>query len=228
MSEKTVGIRNTKEGLVLALNDNQDIGSICVQMEQKLLAAGDFFKGALLNIKYRGRDLTENEEKQLLEVLTKASGAKAINLTRAPERKQEASAVEKSKSTRMRIKRQAFFTGINEGPTKFCRGTVRSGSLLQYNGNVVVIGDVNPGGEVRAAGNVIVMGTLRGVVHAGCDGNKASVIAALCLQPTQLRIADVISRAPDTRRKSSESAPEISYVQDGLIIIEKFLQQHKG
>lgn len=228
MSEETVNIKNTKEGLVLALNDNQDLESICAQLEQKLLAAGDFFKGALLNIKYRGRELTENEEKQLHEILMKSSGAKAINLSRAPQRKQEASSAEKGRSTRMRIKRQAFFSGINEGPTKFFRGTVRSGGLLQYNGNVVVIGDVNPGGEVRASGNVIVMGTLRGVVHAGCDGNKASVIAALCLQPTQLRIADVISRAPDIRRKSGESAPEISYVQEGLIIIEKLLQQHKG
>ncbi|MBC7106160.1 MAG: septum site-determining protein MinC, partial [Firmicutes bacterium] len=73
--------------------------------------------------------------------------------------------------------------------TILVRRTLRSGQRLCYNGNVVILGDVNPGAEVVAAGNVIVMGVLRGVVHAGANGNEEAVVLAFRLRPTQLRIA---------------------------------------
>ena len=75
--------------------------------------------------------------------------------------------------------------------------TLRSGQSVRYDGNVVVMGDVNPGAEVAATGNVIVMGALRGVVHAGAGGNENAVVMAFRLQPTQLRIANHITRPPD-------------------------------
>ena len=69
------------------------------------------------------------------------------------------------------------------------RRTLRSGFSLQHSGHVVVIGDVNPGAEIIAGGDVIVWGRLRGMVHAGAEGNEDAVVCALDLSPTQLRIA---------------------------------------
>lgn len=79
-----------------------------------------------------------------------------------------------------------------------------------------------------ATGNVIVMGSLRGMVHAGADGNKEAVVAALNLQPTQLRIADVITRSPDTKEARQALIPELATVKDDLVYIERFLPQYKG
>jgi septum site-determining protein MinC len=120
-----------------------------------------------------------------------------------------------------------YYKGIEEGITRFHQGTVRSGQLVSFEGNIVVIGDVNPGAVIEATGNVIVMGNLRGIVHAGADGNKDAIIAALNLQPTQLRIADIITRPPDEKENRNTMIPEMAFVKDDMVYIERFLPQYK-
>jgi septum site-determining protein MinC len=71
--------------------------------------------------------------------------------------------------------------------------TLRSGTRIEFPGHVVVLGDVNAGAEIVAEGNVIVWGRVRGMIHAGCKGDRKAVICALDLSATQLRIADEIS-----------------------------------
>lgn len=112
---------------------------------------------------------------------------------------------------------------MEEGITKFYRGTVRSGQLVNFDGNLVVVGDVNPGGEIIATGNVVIMGSLRGIVHAGANGNKEAIVVALNLQPTQLRIADVITRAPDEKDTGGQFTPELAYIKDDIVYIERYL-----
>lgn len=99
--------------------------------------------------------------------------------------------------------------------------TLRSGQSIRYNGNVVVLGDVNPGAEVTASGNVIVMGALRGVVHAGASGDENAVVMAFRLRPTQLRIANHITRPPDDDEVDTDF-PEMARIKDGLVTIEAF------
>ncbi|MGB9792985.1 MAG: septum site-determining protein MinC [Thermacetogeniaceae bacterium] len=100
--------------------------------------------------------------------------------------------------------------------------TIRSGQRIFYPGNVVVLGDVNPGGEIIAGGNIIVMGTFRGIAHAGALGEEKAVVAALRLEPSQLRIAGYITRAPDGDFSAPQRQPEIARVQDGIVIIEQY------
>ena len=99
--------------------------------------------------------------------------------------------------------------------------TLRSGQSVRYSGNVVILGDVNPGAEVTATGNIIVMGALRGVVHAGANGDETAVVMALSLNPTQLRIANHITRPPDNETVEL-ALPEIARIKDGVVTIEAF------
>lgn len=99
--------------------------------------------------------------------------------------------------------------------------TLRSGQSVRYSGNVVILGDVNPGAEVTATGNIIVMGALRGVVHAGANGDETAVVMAFRLNPTQLRIANHITRPPDNEKVEIE-LPEIARIKDGVVTIEAF------
>lgn len=111
---------------------------------------------------------------------------------------------------------------VNKEPRSIVvQRTLRSGQSVCFNGNVVVLGDVNPGAEITAAGDVIVMGVLRGVVHAGATGDPNAVVIAFRLQPTQLRIADYIARPPDEDCDNPER-PEIGLVRDGALTIETF------
>ncbi|MEQ9667726.1 septum site-determining protein MinC [Coleofasciculus sp. G2-EDA-02] len=88
--------------------------------------------------------------------------------------------------------------------------TVRSGVEIRHPGTIVILGDLNPGGTVIAAGDIFIWGRLRGVAHAGADGNRSCRIMALKMEPTQLRIADAVARAPET--PPIEFYPEVAYV----------------
>ena len=95
--------------------------------------------------------------------------------------------------------------------------TLRSGFSIHFPGHVVVIGDVNPGAEIIAGGNIIVWGRLRGMVHAGAEGNNNAIVCALDLMPTQLRIANQISMSPKERKKA---LPEIVRLLNGEVVAE--------
>jgi septum site-determining protein MinC len=110
---------------------------------------------------------------------------------------------------------------VSEEQTILVQRTIRSGQQVFHPGNVVILGDVNPGGEVVAGGNIIVMGVFRGVAHAGAMGDKRAIVAALRLEPSQLRIAGYITRAPEGDF-SILKQPEIARVQEGIVIIEQY------
>ena len=110
-----------------------------------------------------------------------------------------------------------------EEKTLLVQKTVRSGQCIRFSGNVVVLGDVNPGAEIAAEGHVAVFGCLRGLVHAGAAGNKEAVIIAFALEPTQLRIADHITRPPDGGKWQASSFPEIAHIQNNVVVIDRYL-----
>ncbi|MDD2420808.1 MAG: septum site-determining protein MinC [Heliobacteriaceae bacterium] len=111
--------------------------------------------------------------------------------------------------------------------TLLIQRTLRSGQAVRYPGNVVILGDVNPGAEVVAGGNIIVMGCFRGVAHAGALGRQDSVIVAFRLRPTQLRIANHITRPPDDDDPMPDH-PEIARIRDGVVTIERYLFGNKS
>ncbi|MBW4657798.1 MAG: septum site-determining protein MinC [Drouetiella hepatica Uher 2000/2452] len=98
----------------------------------------------------------------------------------------------------------------------YIQSTVRSGVEIRHPGTVVVLGDVNPGGSIVAEGDVLVWGTLRGLAQAGSAGNGLCLIMALRLEPTQIRIADFVARAPEA---PAQYQPEVAYVSEGGIRI---------
>jgi septum site-determining protein MinC len=93
------------------------------------------------------------------------------------------------------------------------QGTLRSGDHLQVEGSVLLLGDVNPGARISAAGDVRVWGRLRGVAHAGCQGNRQARIVALQLRPLQLRIAEAVARGP-------EDLPPLGYAEQALLVAD--------
>ncbi len=80
--------------------------------------------------------------------------------------------------------------------THFHQGTVRSGEYLESHGDLLILGDVNPGAKVSAEGNITIWGRLLGIAHAGSKGNSKAKISALQLSPVQLRIAKKVARGP--------------------------------
>lgn len=110
-----------------------------------------------------------------------------------------------------RPEEQKQFADISDDTALFINKTIRSGRRIEYPGNVVVFGDVNPGAEVVAEGSVIVWGRVRGMIHAGAKGDRKAFICALDLSATQLRIADEASAA---LKPQKDPKPEIASIND--------------
>lgn len=114
---------------------------------------------------------------------------------------------------------------IMEMSTKSYKQTVRSGQVINYDGNVVVIGDCHPGSEIIATGDITVWGVLGGIAHAGAKGNKKARIRALNLNAIQLRIAQYYARRPDSINimyagKTNTFTPEEARIlKDNIVIL---------
>lgn len=113
---------------------------------------------------------------------------------------------------------------LSEGSTLMVRKNLRSGQTIFHEGTVIILGDVNPGAEVIASGHIFVLGHLRGIAHAGAQGDRKAIVFASRLQPTQLRIANLITRAPD-EEVLLPSEPEIAQIKNDIVVIEKYPQK---
>ena len=181
MGEDGIVIKGNKEGLNIVINMSKyrNFEDMLRLLLEKMSKGKRFYKGSNLKITIDLKLINENEIIKLKDSLINEYLISECIFSDLSEKE---------------IK---YFTGIYEGRTKFIRRTIRSGQCIDYSGNIVIIGDVNPGAEVNASGNVIVIGNLKGNVHAGIGGNDKALIAAFSLQPEIIRIAELVSRSPD-------------------------------
>lgn len=109
-----------------------------------------------------------------------------------------------------------------EERARIIRQTLRSGQREEFlEGDLVVLGDVNPGAEIVALKDIIVLGSLRGIAHAGVLGDTSAVIIALNLAPTQLRIGNIVSRSPGEEMRR-ETVMEIARVEGESVVVEEY------
>ncbi|MBU5592738.1 septum site-determining protein MinC [Clostridium sp. MSJ-4] len=205
MNADNIVIKGNKEGLNAIINmDNfKDFDDMLDSLIEKLSKGKKFYKGCTLKITTDIRFINEKQVKRLKDVLFEEVLIKDCIL----EDKEE--------------KVNKTFSGVYEGRTKFIRKTIRGGQTIKYQGNIVIIGDVNHGAEVHAGGNVVVLGSLKGQVKAGVSGNERAIIAAFNLQPEILQIASILTRAPEDSVKPEY--PEVARIKDGSIIVEPYL-----
>jgi len=205
-------IKGNREGINATINMNrfacfEDMLQLLIK---KLSKGKHFYKGTTLILKLDLKSLSKKNVQTLRETLLNEIELKDIILEDINQDFDKGNE-----------KESKMLSGVYEGRTKFIRKTVRSGQSINYQGNIVIIGDVNSGSEVYAAGNVIVLGRIRGKVHAGINGNTKAVIAAFLLQPEILKIANVIAMSPDDIEKPRY--PELAKIKDGTIIVEPYL-----
>ncbi|HIL88042.1 MAG TPA: hypothetical protein EYM25_04890 [Deltaproteobacteria bacterium] len=110
--------------------------------------------------------------------------------------------------------------GLNTDSGLMVRQTLRSGQTIKSKHNVIVFGDLNAGAEIESDGDIIVLGTIRGMVHAGASGNTTATILGLRMQPTQIRIGPYISQPPSEKSGALVTGPERAFVENGQIVIE--------
>ena len=103
--------------------------------------------------------------------------------------------------------------------TLFIKRTIRSGQTIDYKGHVVIYGNVNHGGVVRATGNITIFGKLYGSVWAGCGGDDNSFIVASSFMPTQIRVGSHVLTGAQIGKKGGEFGSSAAIVRGGLLQI---------
>ncbi len=213
----TLQIKGIREGLLVTLNDGEwpDLQSVLVRSIDNQPA---FFHGARLVLDVGRQELRVTELTVLRDLLSERSVSLWAILSESSITEQTAQNL--GLATRLSKPRPPEIRPAPEPETKpenaalWIQQTVRSGQKIVYEGNVVVVGDINPGAEILASGSVIVWGRLRGVVHAGAQGDDKAVVCALELSPQQLRIAGEIAISPARKGKLQ---PEIARLKDGRL-----------
>ncbi|HHY17330.1 MAG TPA: septum site-determining protein MinC [Firmicutes bacterium] len=228
-----VVFRGTKGGLQLILNDSQNFDTIVEKLKDHLKRAELFFQGADVVLDTGKLDLSIDQILEIQNILAFPHGLRLkriIHGDQEPPRNMRPRAEDVEKSQRT-LKREARNIEYRQRPVKnqgkpviwpetlLYKGTLRSGQRITYEGNVVVVGDVNPGAEISATGDIVVMGNLRGLAHAGAGGAAGVVVVAFKLEPTQLRIGDVIGRPPEDDLGTPKE-PEVARLKDGMILVE--------
>lgn len=205
MVRDRIVVKGNRDGLnvIIDMNKFQNFDEMLDSFIKKLSVGKKFYKDSTIIITTQLKEFNERQIAKFEKVLFEDFFIKDC-------------VFEEIQDTKSKI-----FTGVYEGRTKFYRRTLRSGQIIRYPGNIVIIGDTNPGSEVYAGGNVIVIGKLCGGVHAGESGNKKAIIAAFKLQPSILQIANIMTRSPEDGVKPSY--PEVAKIKDGMIIVEPYL-----
>ncbi|WNR45847.1 septum site-determining protein MinC [Paenibacillus roseipurpureus] len=204
-----VMIKGVKDGLVFLLNDGCDWEELLQELQHKLEKTHQqILTGPIIhvNVKLGSREATEEQKEEIRSVI-KQKGNLLIQSIESEPPKILTPEEPKSAITTL-------------------RGMIRSGQTLHHEGDLLYLGDVNPGGIISSTGNIYIMGSLRGMAHAGSEGEEKSIIAASHMRPTQLRIAGVISRSPD-EWGIEEAFMEFAYVKDGKMEIDKLHQLHR-
>lgn len=240
MTAPEVQIKGIREGLLLTVSDapQDSYAGLLEEVRSELAGKKGFFQGSRVVLDVGRRQLGRVElnglqsllaenELELWAVLTQREDTKAAARGLGLGTRLAGSATDLEGNRLVAdVAEAGVLESQDEGPPAnalLLRETIRSGQSVFHEGHVVVVGDVNPGAQVVATGDVIVWGRLRGLVHAGAEGDLSAIICALELVPTQLRIADLIAIPPAEREY--EPLPERASIRDGQIVADLWHQR---
>lgn len=226
-------IKGNKYGITLVLDKELEFAALLELITEKFIESNKFFDAEQqIAISFEGRNLSNEEQSDILTTISENTKlnisyiiddniATQTRFKEAIDQIAEPPAVEEPED-------QPDTSVPDDG--QFYKGTLRSGQSLDANSSIVVVGDVNPGASVVSKGNIIILGCLKGTAYAGCDGNDKAFVVALEMNPMQIRIGNIIARAPDKKKRKAglkrksirkDNDAKIAFVENENIYIEE-------
>ena len=248
MALDSVNIKGTRNGLLVTLGEGELV-SLLAELEERLSGTASFFKGGWVALAVGRRELSIEEIGHIKALLAQNEVVLGTVISEAPVTRAAArhlglqtKRVPRPEPWPAEWRAAGGFAepfgypfdypfdlaqgraqdGLSRGDFSegvLIRCTLRSGQIIRHPGHVVVVGDVNAGAEVVAGGDIVIWGRLRGTVHAGATGDDQTIVCALDLAPTQLRIGKHIARSPEGKRRR-RTIPEVASIQEGMIIVK--------
>ncbi len=189
-----LSISGTKQDLQIVWSDELTFAGAKQLLKREFKKAPLFFRDAVARIGFESKQITKKQEKELQDACKEAVVLYQKLPLNFKEQQRQANALMIAK-------------------------TLRSGQKVEYNGHIVILGDVHPGAEVIASGHVIVWGHLRGIAHAGAAGNPKAMVCAMRLNPVQLRIGNFVAVNAEII-DATHMQPEIAFIKSDVISAE--------
>ena len=205
-----VKINLTNENIIIKLNEEVSQKEIVENLKKKVEELKNLYKDAKTPILITGKALNEEEKIEIKNIIQDKIEVKV--------------SFDIPQELGLHGIKKSFSQEIETSKTQFYKGAVRSGKRIEYEGSIVILGDVNGGAEIIAGDNVVVLGVLRGLAHAGAKGNKKAIIAAASIDSKQIRIADIIKEIEEQRDEEgnliASTRKTYAYVEGDKLILE--------
>lgn len=199
-----ISVQTKKDQVIINVDENGEQKQILQELKKKISELKKLYKEDKTPILVTGKVFKNKEMEQIQEVI---QGIISVEVN-----------FDTPKILGLHGIKKTFSKEIATSETKFHRGSLRSGQKIEFEGSLVVLGDVNAGAEVLAGENIVVLGILRGIAHAGAKGNKEAIIAAASIESVQIRIASIIK---EIEKDELEEIKTCAYVNDeDKIILE--------
>ena len=202
---RCINIYFKRDSIVLKIKEDATTNEILTELEEKLPDLKEFYKEEKTPIFVTGKILKRFEIDSIQKIIQSMIKVKVD--------------FDSPRTLGLHDIKRTFKKDIQISETKFYKGSVRSGQKLEFEGSIVIIGDVNDGAEVIAEDNIAVLGNLRGMAHAGAKGNEKAIIAANIINSPQIRIASIIKERE--RKDIERESFSYAYINDeGIIEME--------
>lgn len=210
-SNKSVKLRGTRDGFTLMLDSSEAYDVIEKETEDLFVNLRQLARGAKVSVDTGQEDIPPDLIMKLGEFLKARFGVQDVF---------KKIFVEKKADPEPSIDSQEEPGECDMGDVKMMAGRVRSGQRVTANNHLVILGDVNPGGEVFAGGDILVLGSLCGTAIAGQSDNEKAIILALDFRPTQVQIAGLVAAG---MASSAGKKTEYAYVEKGAIVVDNYV-----
>lgn len=202
---RCINIYFKRDSIVLKIKEDATTNEILTELEEKLPDLKEFYKEEKTPIFVTGKILKRFEIDSIQKMIQSMIKVKVD--------------FDSPRTLGLHDIKRTFKKDIQISETKFYKGSVRSGQKLEFEGSIVIVGDVNDGAEVIAEDNIAVLGNLRGMAHAGAKGNEKAIIAANIINSPQIRIASIIKERE--RKDIERESFSYAYINDeGIIEME--------
>ncbi len=232
MQEELVAIKGVNNGLLISLSPTESWQAVTDCLAARIDERADFYNGAAITVELGERPVPKYEMSSLRALLERRGLKLSLVRSVSDTTRKSAAALELATESVNAVaapdaRRVAPPPVLETAPVNpeetgthgiLFRRTLRSGRTIHSDGHVIVFGDVNPGAKVIAAGDIVVWGKLRGYAHAGANGDESALVCALEMNPSQLRIAELMATSPPDNRKGN--GPEVASVRGNQIIVD--------
>ena len=208
------------------LDDHLSLDTVDRGLRSYLQRTGERFRGGSVSLNLGSRRVTQDDLTQLVRMLVDEYGLRVIGLWCGQELLEELLTDRGTLPADVVVRPASDSTQDASSPdTLLWRGTCRSGTTVHNSGNLVVLGDVNPGAEVTATGDILIFGKLRGLAHAGVGGSSdtKAVVIGISLEGSQLRLGSQIHiSTPQRPSKSQNQSQFMARLENGTIRIDQY------